>query len=143
MQTGDAAVRRKNVESRNLAKVIYGYEHDDCVCVQYHPKGIAGGMMPEFDSRKVSPTNPTPLESTYSPWHACGPDYERYSAGVTGQPEGLDSITIEVTGKERYDRMLDLAKQDGIYDDGCVIMLGVKWYFVLKEGGGESTRSKL
>lgn len=42
MQTGDAAVRRKHVESRNLAKVIYGYEHDDCVCVQYHPKGIAG-----------------------------------------------------------------------------------------------------
>ena len=157
-----------------------------------------GGMMPELDSHRVSPTNPTPLESTYSPWHACGPDYERYSAGmkrcshlkllsatcrlapgrsdteaaagqwqdyfgvrsersdlvftnsrlkfvpgVTGQPEGLDSITIEVTGKERYDRMLDLAKQDGIYDDSCVNMLGIKWYFVLKANGGETTRSKL
>lgn len=42
MQTGDAAARRKFVESQNLTKVIYGYEHDDCVCVQYHPKGIAG-----------------------------------------------------------------------------------------------------
>lgn len=198
MQTGDAAARRKFVESQNLTKVIYGYEHDDCVCVQYHPKGIAGGMMPELDSHTVSPSNPTPLESTYSPWHACGPDFERYSTamkrcshmrlqsatcrlapgqqdtgaavaqwqkyfgvrgegselhftnsrlkfvpGVKGQPEGLDSITIEVAGRERYTRMLDVARKEGVYGDGSVKMLGVRWYIVLNEGGVESPKSKL
>jgi hypothetical protein len=45
MQNGDAATRRKYIESRKLAKVIFGYEHDDAVCVQYHPKGIAGGLL--------------------------------------------------------------------------------------------------
>lgn len=42
MQTLDAAARRKHIESNGLAKVIYGYEHDDVVCVQYHPKGVPG-----------------------------------------------------------------------------------------------------
>lgn len=42
MQTLDAAKQRLSVESRELAKVIFGYEHDDVVCVQYHPKGIKG-----------------------------------------------------------------------------------------------------
>jgi len=42
MQTIDALSRRTHIESEKLAKVIYGYEHDDVVCVQYHPKGILG-----------------------------------------------------------------------------------------------------
>jgi hypothetical protein len=42
MQTGDAAARRKYIESNNLAKVIWGHSHGDVECVQYHPKGIAG-----------------------------------------------------------------------------------------------------
>lgn len=42
MQTIDAAARRKAIEANKLAKVIYGHEHDDVVCVQYHPKGIPG-----------------------------------------------------------------------------------------------------
>lgn len=42
MQTADAARRRKYIESRNLARVIFGYSHDDVVSAQYHPKGIAG-----------------------------------------------------------------------------------------------------
>ena len=44
MQTLDALARRKHIESENLAKVIYGYEHDNgnVACVQYHPKGILG-----------------------------------------------------------------------------------------------------
>lgn len=46
MQTMDAAARRKYIESKGLAKVIYGYEHDDVVCVQYHPKGIPGESEP-------------------------------------------------------------------------------------------------
>ncbi|EXJ82594.1 hypothetical protein A1O3_06407 [Capronia epimyces CBS 606.96] len=80
MQTTDAAARRRYIESRGLAKVIYYHSHDEVECVQYHPKGIRGGVMPELDSHTPSSSNPTPLESSFSPWHACGPDYERYSA---------------------------------------------------------------
>lgn len=36
--------------------------------------------MPELDSHAPTASNPTPLESRYSPWHACGNDYESYSA---------------------------------------------------------------
>ena len=38
--------------------------------------------MPELDSHKPSPTNPNPLSTRFSPWHACGPlsSYPTYSA---------------------------------------------------------------
>ncbi|PSN74043.1 hypothetical protein BS50DRAFT_595526 [Corynespora cassiicola Philippines] len=78
MQTEDAKKRREHIESEGLAKVIWGYEHGDTVCVQYHPKGIKGGMMPELDSHTPSPNNPTPLKSRFSPWHACGSDHKVY-----------------------------------------------------------------
>ena len=42
MQTTDAVARRSYIESNNLGKVIYSHEHDDAVCIQYHPKGIKG-----------------------------------------------------------------------------------------------------
>lgn len=42
MQTEDARKRREHIEANGLAKVIFGYEHNDAVCVQYHPKGIKG-----------------------------------------------------------------------------------------------------
>lgn len=38
--------------------------------------------MPELDSHARTATNPTPLESPYSPWHACGPGYPQYSAAM-------------------------------------------------------------
>lgn len=47
MQNEDAAARRKYIESRKLAKVIFSHSHGDSECIQYHPKGIAG----ECDSR--------------------------------------------------------------------------------------------
>jgi len=62
--------------------VIYSYQHDDVHCIQYHPKGIKGGMMPELDSHGASPEHPDPLSSTFSPWHAAGTDYASYSAGM-------------------------------------------------------------
>ncbi|KAH7109296.1 hypothetical protein B0J11DRAFT_545239 [Dendryphion nanum] len=80
MQAEDAQKRRDYIESRGLSKSIWGYAHDDIVCVQYHPRGIKGGMMPELDSHAPSPSNPTPLKSRFSPWHACGPDYKAYSS---------------------------------------------------------------
>jgi hypothetical protein len=42
MQTEDAKKRRQYIESKKLAKVIFGHEHNDVDCVQYHPKGIMG-----------------------------------------------------------------------------------------------------
>lgn len=145
--------------------------------------------MPELDSHKPSATNPTPLESPFSPWHACGGDYEMYSAamkrcshlklvgatlrlaagktdveaaaqqwqdyfgvrrsgneliftnarlkfvqGVEGQPEGLESLTIQVKGKARLDRMLKVVESEGLCGDGWTNLLGVKWYFVCDEG---------
>ncbi|KAF2680804.1 hypothetical protein K458DRAFT_445033 [Lentithecium fluviatile CBS 122367] len=82
MQTEDARARRAHIEARELAKVVWGYEHGDVTCVQYHPKGIRGGAMPELDSHAPSPENPTPLLSRFSPWHACGPNYSSYSASM-------------------------------------------------------------
>lgn len=144
--------------------------------------------MPELDSHRPSPSNPTPLESPFSPWHACGSDYERYSAGMKrcshlrlvsaacrlaprntdpeaaaqqwqdyfgvekrgselaftnarlkflpgadGQQEGLESITIEVRGKTRFDKLLDAVSKEGLCGDGWTNLLGLKWYFTLKE----------
>lgn len=144
--------------------------------------------MPELDSHAPSSSNPTPLETTYSPWHACGSDYEKYSAGmrrcshlklisatlrlapgqsdigaaaqqwqdffgvrregseliftnarmkfiagVDGLPEGLESITIEVKGKQRFEKMLEVVSREGLCGDGWTNMLGVKWYFALNE----------
>ncbi|EXJ54547.1 hypothetical protein A1O7_09888 [Cladophialophora yegresii CBS 114405] len=198
MQTLDAAARRKDIESRGLARVIFSHAHDDVLCVQYHPKGIAGGMMPELDSHAPSPTNPTPLESAFSPWHACGSDYHKYSSGmkrcahlkllnttlrlapgqadveaaarqwedyfgipregksqlvftnsrlsfvpgVDGKPEGLESITIEVKGRRRFEGMLDVARKEGLCGDGWINMLGVKWYFVLQEDEDQGDRNQ-
>ncbi|KAF2275324.1 uncharacterized protein EI97DRAFT_400161 [Westerdykella ornata] len=82
MQTEDARKRREYIESKNLAKVIWSYDHGDSVCVQYHPKGIKGGIMPELDSHTPSPENPTPLKSRFSPWHACGSDHNAYYSGM-------------------------------------------------------------
>lgn len=38
--------------------------------------------MPELDSHAPSPSNPTPLKSRFSPWHACGSDHKVYHPGM-------------------------------------------------------------
>ncbi|KPI35205.1 uncharacterized protein AB675_10147 [Cyphellophora attinorum] len=89
MQTGDAEARRKEVEAAGGPKVIFGHEFshqyeswdgekDEGWCIQYHPKGTKGGMMPELDSHAVCERNSDPLGERFSPWHACGKEYERY-----------------------------------------------------------------
>jgi hypothetical protein len=80
MQTEDAKERRQHIETTGRVRAIWGYEHDDITCVQYHPKGIRGGVMVELDSHAPNAGNPTPLTTRFSPWHACGPDYKAYSA---------------------------------------------------------------
>lgn len=41
-------------------------------------------MIPELDSHHTSPSNPDPLHTRFSPWHACGPSstHSKYSAGM-------------------------------------------------------------
>ncbi|RMZ68323.1 hypothetical protein GMOD_00009931 [Pyrenophora seminiperda CCB06] len=78
MQTEDAKKRRKYIEQKKLAKVIFEHEFDESVCIQYHPKGIKGGIMPELDSHAPGPNNPTPLQTRFSPWHACGTQVDSY-----------------------------------------------------------------
>jgi hypothetical protein len=79
MQNVNAQKRREYIESKKFTKVIFEHKHDDVTCVQYHPKGLKGGMMPELDSHTPSKANPNPLKDRFSPWHACGDEYERYS----------------------------------------------------------------
>ncbi|KAF2849603.1 hypothetical protein T440DRAFT_452502 [Plenodomus tracheiphilus IPT5] len=82
MQTEDARRRREHIEAQRLARIIFSHERGDSVCIQYHPKGIKGGMIPELDSHTPESSNPTPLKSRFSPWHACGSDYDAYSVGM-------------------------------------------------------------
>ena len=78
MQTGDASARRKYIESKQLAKVIWTHETPTGMAVQYHPKGIPGGVIPELDSQSRTEAFPNPLATRISPWHACGPDEKAY-----------------------------------------------------------------
>jgi hypothetical protein len=82
MQTEDAKKRRQHIEETGRARAIWGYEHEDVTCVQYHPKGIRGGVMVELDSHAQNADNAAPLTTRFSPWHACGPDYKVYSAAM-------------------------------------------------------------
>lgn len=190
MQNLDASARRKHIESLGH-KVIWGYSHEDVECVQYHPKGIKGGIMPELDSHAIARENPKPLKNRFSPWHAYGPDFQHYSAlmrkysdlhllgvllrleegdvntegaarewrdvfgvdmakdllaftnarmgfvrGKEGMEAGLESLTVGVEGRERFDGILGRAREEGVCGDEWVEMCGVKWYFVLlKEKG--------
>ncbi|EDU49750.1 hypothetical protein PtrSN002B_007770 [Pyrenophora tritici-repentis] len=80
METEDAKKRRDYIVANELAKVIFEHEYTDSVCIQYHPKGIKGGIMPELDSHTPSPSNPTPLQTRFSPWHACGTQVDSYTS---------------------------------------------------------------
>ncbi|XP_014554704.1 hypothetical protein COCVIDRAFT_39450 [Bipolaris victoriae FI3] len=82
MQTGDAKKRREYITANKLASVIVEHEYRDAVCIQYHPKGIKGGLMPELDSHTPGPANPNPIGTRFSPWHACGPASESYMRGM-------------------------------------------------------------
>jgi len=44
--------------------------------------GCTGGVIPELDSHDATSSNPKPLTTRFSPWHACGRDYDTYSAGM-------------------------------------------------------------
>jgi hypothetical protein len=203
MQTADAKARRAGIEKRGLANVIFNYEHDGNHCIQYHPKGIKGGLMPELDSMATSREYPDPVNTRFGPWHACGKEYELYSAGMKrsshlqlvgvecglGQGDkdteaaakqweeifgvignrngyeygleftnaamrftkgkktngqGLRSITIEVSGQEKLNEILERARREGVYGDGetgtsgAIWMLGVIWDFVIADSNNKT-----
>jgi hypothetical protein len=77
MQSASAVPRREYLQSHNLAKVIFEHRTEESVCIQYHPKGIKGGVMPELDSHfPVEDRDgnvPDGMKERFAPWHACGP----------------------------------------------------------------------
>jgi hypothetical protein len=95
MQTEDADARRKHIEGTGKGKVIFShpFSHsypswggvkDEGLCIQYHPKGVKGGVIPELDSHKSCEKNSKPLADRFSPWHPCGADYDRYVKDMSG-----------------------------------------------------------
>jgi hypothetical protein len=65
----------------------------------------------------------------------------KFIKGIEGKAEGLESITIAVEGEEKFNTILNNAREEGLCGDGWINMLGVKWYFVLT--GGEVHKSML
>lgn len=186
MQTLDAKQRRDFIKAQGFPRIALEHIHDEVVCVQYHPKGIKGGMMPELDSHAPGEDNPNPLLTRFSPWHACGPDYDVYSEGMKrsdhftlegcilrlqpedlgheaaarqweetfgvarsrdqlafvnarlgfipgrqGEHEGLVSISLGVRGTDKYQAIMERAREMKVLQNGYIEMCGVKWYLSL------------
>jgi hypothetical protein len=55
-----------------------------------------------------------------------------FVAGRQGQPEGLLSVTIGVSDRDKLDAIKARAKEAGVYADGHLIMCGVQWNLTLK-----------
>jgi hypothetical protein len=55
-----------------------------------------------------------------------------FVAGVRGEWDGIQSLTVAVDGRERLERMVWAAKNEGLWDEsgGFTKMVGVRWYFV-------------
>jgi len=84
MQTASAIARRDHLTFSNQAKTILSHELEDSVCIQYHPKGIKGGVIPELDSHFPKDGEADGVRERFAPWHACGPSsgFEKYGAGM-------------------------------------------------------------
>jgi len=78
MQCPSASSRRSYIESQNLGRVIFSYDHGEVECVQYHPKTVPGGVISECDSHGGGERQGG-LEKRMGRWHACGTDWKRYS----------------------------------------------------------------
>lgn len=64
----------------------------------------------------------------------------QFSEGAARKPEGLQSITVGVRGREAYEQLLVRARREHVYRDGGADMLGVRWYFVPLEGDERESR---
>ncbi|KAK0103508.1 hypothetical protein ONS95_005529 [Cadophora gregata] len=90
-----ALTRLEHITIRNLARPIFTHSSSDSDLVQYHPKGIPGGMMPELDSHRPDRAHPDPLYERCSPWHAAGPK-ERYGLYREGMKRCGDLRLVNV-----------------------------------------------
>jgi hypothetical protein len=84
MQTASAIARRDYLQSKNMAKVIFEHKTEESVCIQYHPKGIKGGVIPELDSHFPKQGEEDGMKEKIAPWHACGPlsGFARYGKSM-------------------------------------------------------------
>jgi hypothetical protein len=100
------------LKSNNLAKVIFEHELEHSVCIQYHPKGIKGGVMPELDSHTLSESVPDGVKERVAPWHACGPPsgWERYGE-VMRMYEHLWLVGVKVQLAEGESDVEEAARQ--------------------------------
>jgi hypothetical protein len=63
----------------------------------------------------------------------------RFTKCEQDKAEGLESITIAVDSEERFNAILNAAREEGLCGDGWINMLGIKWYLVLVgDGSGKS-----
>lgn len=62
----------------------------------------------------------------------------RFIPGEEGKSEGIVSITIAIEGDKSFNSAINRAKKRGVYKNGEIDMLGLKWNFVL--AGGEKSR---
>jgi hypothetical protein len=99
MQTSGAIRRREYLQSSNLAKVIFEHKLEDSVCIQYHPKGIKGGVIPELDSHfpRESGGVLDGMKDRIAPWHACGPSsgFDKYGK-VMRRHSHLDLLAVSL-----------------------------------------------
>ncbi|KAH7397799.1 hypothetical protein BKA64DRAFT_708478 [Cadophora sp. MPI-SDFR-AT-0126] len=93
--TPSSLTRLQHIQTHNLAKPIFAHSTPESDLVQYHPKGIPGGMMPELDSHHPDPEHPDPLGERFSPWHAAGPK-ERYGVYRDGMRRCGDLWLVSV-----------------------------------------------
>jgi hypothetical protein len=106
MQSASAIARREYLKSHNLAKVIFEHRTEEGVCIQYHPKGIKGGVIPELDSHfskegggRVSDG----MKERFAPWHACGPlsGFEKYGAAIKRHSQlHLMAVTLRLAPED-------------------------------------------
>ncbi|KAL5318600.1 hypothetical protein ACEPPN_013663 [Leptodophora sp. 'Broadleaf-Isolate-01'] len=91
-----ALTHLERIESHQLAQSIFTHSTPESDMVQYHPKGIPGGVIPELDSHRPHPDYPDPLGERFSPWHAAGPE-EKYGVYVEGMKRHAHLWLVDVT----------------------------------------------
>lgn len=80
--------------------------------------------MPELDSHRPAPGNPTPLASPLSPWHACGPDYDFYSAAMarTSHLQMLEATCRLATGTDPEEAARKWQTMFGVKKNGSTVV---------------------
>jgi hypothetical protein len=111
MQTSDALSRRKAIESHRLGKVLWDNGNTAVsLAVQYHPKTVAGNIMPELDTMYPTKEWPDMLEEKFAPWHGFPGKYEKYSV-VMKKTAHLQLVKLQFRLPPGQDGVLHAAGQ--------------------------------